>query len=244
MCIAGTFGPASYFRMDPHRTHDRVIRSLRTADGSATLHHDGLGEPYHSLHGAVQESTHVFIKAGLEASGRPHVRVLEVGLGTGLNLLLTWIRCREGLCTVDYTALEPFPVPPGRIEDLGHCADLAHPGLHGPFMDLMAAKDDETVEGEGGLRFTRHATPVQRLTAGTAFDVVYFDAFAPPKQPDLWAPDVVARMFSALVPGGSLVTYCAKGEVRRTMQAVGFRVERLPGPPGKREMLRATKPVP
>ncbi len=216
---------------------------LRTADGSLTLHIAQWDEPYHSRHGAVQESTHVFIKAGLEQVAKPTIDVLEVGLGTGLNLLLTWVRCLEGKCAVNYTALEPYPVAKEHLEALGHADELAWPGLHEPFLEVMTGAAGAWQQGIGGLRFRRLEGPVQDFAEEAMVDVVYFDAFAPEKQPDMWTEEVFRRMFRALRPGGVLVTYCAKGEVRRTMQAAGFEVERLPGPPGKREMLRATRPT-
>lgn len=216
----------------------------RTADGSFTLCHAQAGEPYHSLHGAVTESTHVFIRAGLEHAVEHRVDVLEVGLGTGLNLLLTWIRCLEGKCEVRYTALEPYPLEEAVLHRLAHAQDLGWPGLHGAFIRMMTGPMGEGQEAEGGLEFTRSSTAVQDLQAREAFDVVYFDAFAPNSAPHMWTLDVFRRMWDCLRPSGILVTYCAKGEVRRTMQAAGFVVERLPGPPGKREMLRATKPFP
>lgn len=217
---------------------------LRTADGSFTLRHEAVGETYHSTHGAVNESMHVFIKAGLAAVDRPVVRVLEVGLGTGLNLLLTWIRCLEGKCSVEYTALEPYPLASEVLEQLAHCEDLAWPGLHAPFLQMMAAPEGVQQRMQGGLSFTRSAMPVVKYEAENAYDVVYFDAFSPQHQPEMWTTEVFSKVFRALVPGGILVTYCAQGEARRNMQAAGFHVERLEGPPGKRHMVRATKPAP
>lgn len=228
-----------YLRPMPATAAD--LRPERTADGSLTLRSAVLDEQYHSLHGAVQESTHVFIKAGLEFVGRPHVDVLEIGLGTGLNLLLTWIRCLEGKCTVGYTALEPYPLSMGLLEALDHCNELAWPGLQEPFLERMTVPREEPWEVLGGLRFQLLQQQVQDLQLVAVADVIYFDAFGPPTQPDMWTLDVFHRMFKALRPGGVLVTYCAKGEVRRTMQQAGFSVERLPGPPGKREMLRGRK---
>lgn len=225
---ASGVGPAS-------RQHELV----RTADGSATLSWGT--EHFHSVHGAVTESTHVFIRAGLEAAGKEHVDVLEIGLGTGLNLLLTWVRCLEGKLSVGYTALEPHPLGSELINRLRHAEDLGWPGLHGSFLERMASGTEEWHQPMGGLRFRRLVAPVQRFEAHGAFDVIYFDAFAPQHQPEMWTLEVFQRMFTALRPGGLLVTYCAKGDVRRAMIAAGFQVERLPGPPGKREMLRARR---
>lgn len=215
----------------------------RTADGSLTLRSVILGEQYHSKFGAVQESTHVFIKAGLEHAAREVVDVLEVGLGTGLNLLLTWIRCLEGKNRVRYTALEPFPLRVDQLEALGHCADLAWPGLHEPFIARMTDGHGEWHDAVGGLAFRLLPMHVAELDDENAYDIVYFDAFAPDVQMEMWTEDVFQRMYRALRPDGVLVTYCAKGMVRRVMTSAGFIVERLPGPPGKREMLRAMKLV-
>ncbi|MEO8590881.1 MAG: tRNA (5-methylaminomethyl-2-thiouridine)(34)-methyltransferase MnmD [Flavobacteriales bacterium] len=215
----------------------------RTRDGSFTLRSAQWGEQYHSLHGAVLESTHVYIQTGIAQVEKATIDVLEIGLGTGLNLLLTWVRCFEGKCNVRYTALEPEPLDRAMLEALDHCADLAWPGLHQPFLERMTATSDAWHEPMGGLTFRKHRTPVQLFAADAEFDVIYFDAFDPDKQPDMWTLDVFQRMYGVLRPGGILVTYCAKGEVRRTMRAAGFTVERLKGPPGKLEMMRATRPL-
>ena len=215
----------------------------RTADGSFTLRSAQWNEQYHSMHGAVQESTHVFIQNGIARVEKDVIDVLEVGLGTGLNMLLTWVRCFEGKCGVRYTALEPYPVERSVLEELAHSADLAWPGLHEPFLDRMCGASDVWHEPLGSFTFRKLEKAVHLFTAEAEFDVIYFDAFGPRKQPDMWTLDVFARMYAALRPGGILVTYCAKGEVRRTMKAAGFAVERLKGPPGKLEMMRATKPL-
>lgn len=216
---------------------------IRTADGSLTLHSPLLFEPYHSLHGGVQESTHVYIRSGLDAVGKEQVDALEVGLGTGLNLLLTWIRCLEGKCTVRYTALEPFPLPAASLNALQHCEDLAWPGLHEPFMERMAGPTSVWQTEEGGLVFRKLDTLVQDFSEQEAYDLVYFDAFGPRVQPEMWTLEVFRRMFAALRPGGVLVTYCAKGVVRRSLAEAGFEVERIKGPSGKKHMLRARKPL-
>ena len=217
------------------------LQPLRTRDGSFTLRNETLDVFYHSVHGAVQESTHVFIKAGLVQVDKPEVDVLEVGLGTGLNLLLTWIRCWEGKCRVRYTALEPHPLSKELLEQLDHCNELAWPGLHEPFLARMANTNTDWAADHGGLSFRMLPTPLLQFNEKAAYDLIYFDAFAPRTQPELWTADAFVRMHAALRPGGVLVTYCAKGVVRRAMMEAGFNVERLPGPVGKREMFRATR---
>lgn len=215
----------------------------RTRDGSLTLQCSSPAVFYHSVHGAVQESTHVFIRAGLEQATSTPIRILEVGSGTGLNLLLTWIRCLEGKCTVDYTALEPFPLDAGLLNALGYCEELGWPGLQDNYLNMMTGPQDVWHEVEGGFRSRRSEQPVQSFKGSGSYDLIYFDPFGPRTHPDMWSKEVFDRMFDALVCGGALVTYCAQGDVRRTMIKAGFFVQRLEGPPGKREMLRASKPM-
>ncbi len=221
------------------------LELFRTGDGSFTLRSEKHKEGYHSRHGAVQESTHVFIHMGLmhvldRIDDRP-VDILEVGLGTGLNMLLTWIRCLEGKCRVNYTALEPYPLSRNVIEKLAYPDDLGWPGLGGSFLDLMTAPPVDRRSMEGGMEFRSVHGSVQELDLTEEFDLVYFDAFAPHVQPEMWTSAIFDRIYGAMRRGAVLVTYCAKGDVRRTLEATGFTIERLPGPPGKREMLRATK---
>jgi tRNA U34 5-methylaminomethyl-2-thiouridine-forming methyltransferase MnmC len=221
--------------------HPPDFSLFATRDGSYTLYSHRLDERYHSVHGAVQESHHVFIASGLDVVKAGPVRVLEVGLGTGLNMLLTWIAAEEGARRVEYTALEPHPVPAAALDAMGHAEVLGHPERHGPFLELMALPAGGTAWPSEHFSFSQRRTTVQELEEEAAYDLVYFDAFGPATQPEIWSPGVFAKLFRAMRPGGVLVTYCAKGAVRRTMQAAGFTVERAPGPLGKKEMLRATK---
>jgi tRNA U34 5-methylaminomethyl-2-thiouridine-forming methyltransferase MnmC len=214
-----------------------------TRDGSYTLYSHALDERYHSVHGAVQESFHVFIRMGFEATVAEPLRVLEIGLGTGLNMLLTWVEADLNERMVVYTALEPYPVPAPALEAMDHSGALEVPGRRAPFLDMMALNEGVVAEPSPHFRFERSWTKAQDLDVTEAFDLIYFDAFGPANQPEMWGADVFQRMFKALAPGGVLVTYCAKGVVRRTMQSVGFMVERVPGPVGKKEMLRARKPL-
>lgn len=212
-----------------------------TRDGSYTLYSHRIDERYHSVHGAVQESLHVFIASGFDRVAAEPVRVLEVGLGTGLNMLLTWIEADQRARCVEYTALEPHPLPVDMLEALGHTEALGREDLHRPFKELMALPSGGTAVPSPHFRFELRHARVQELEEVDAYDLVYFDAFGPATQPEMWTLAVFNTLFRAMRPGAVLVTYCAKGAVRRTMQAAGFSVERAPGPVGKKEMLRATK---
>ena len=212
-----------------------------TDDGSQTLRHPIAGETYHSTHGAVAEAEHVFVCAGFEAwllgGGRRHVRVLEVGFGSGLNALLTLRAAGRAGCTVMYTAVEFYPVARATVGQMNLAAAADFLRLHDAAWGEPVAVTDRFVlhkiEGD--------AARMPFGESGGQFDVVYFDAFAPDSQPELWTPQLFARLFSAMPDGGMLVTYSAKGDVKRALRSAGFIVERLPGAPGKRHMIRAVK---
>ncbi len=217
------------------------LRPLRTDDGSYTLRSEQLDEQYHSRHGAVQESRHVFIAAGLHSMPAGPVRILEVGLGTGLNALLTY---GESLATgrsVAYTALEPYPLAAAVLGEMDHSAVVGQESVARAFQGMMAGPAGAWHGVANGFRFRRLEVPVASFRSNELYDLVYFDAFGPRVQPELWTEDVFGGLAAMVRPGGRLVTYCAKGAVRRALIATGWQVERLPGPPGKREMLRATR---
>lgn len=211
----------------------------RTADGSHTLFNAALNESYHSMYGAVTESLHVFIRNGLHVVAKPTVDLLEIGLGTGLNMLLTWIDAERSGATIHYTAIEPSPVAAEVLEQLDHCRALGAEEKRDAFMAMMTSATDLHHSPSAHLGFVR--APGTAQLAASSQDLIYYDAFAPTVQPELWTTDHFQRMHGLLRPGGFLVTYSAKGTVRRALQQVGFSVERLTGPPGKQEMLRATK---
>ncbi len=214
-------------------------RIVRTADGSLTLQLPEWQEQYHSLHGALQEAYHVFIQHGLRCFSGREIALLEVGFGTGLNALITLLEAPLQNLSVAYTTLEAYPVtrPEWEALDYGH----HFPGAGAPeaFKALHEAPWETEVTMTGAFRLCKRRTDFRELQDIGAYDLVYFDAFGARVQPELWTEAVFSSMYRALKPGGCLVTYAAKGSVRRAMQAAGFRVERLPGPPGKREMLRA-----
>ncbi len=211
-----------------------------TGDGSSTLRLDQWDEPYHSIHGAIQESMHVFIEMGLRYHQAQRLRILEVGFGTGLNALLTLLESGAGNTEVFYTAVEAFPLTLEEALPLNYPERLGVP-CRGNFENLHRAPWEQDVPITPTFSLKKKKADFMAISEKEAFDLVYFDAFSPRVQPELWTENLFAKMFAALDSGGILVTYSAKGSVRRALQAVGFKVERLPGPPGKREMLRAIK---
>lgn len=213
-----------------------------TADGSRTLHSDALGEHYHSLFGAVAESRHVYLAQGFDAVDGPHVDLLEVGLGTGLNALLTMLRAEQSGRTVRYSALEPFPLLPAVIAALDHPAAIGVPRIAPLFDAMMRATPETDLQLTPTFGFRSTAMPVQAMEVGAAFDLVYFDAFAPNVQPEMWTVDVFRAIHRAMRPGALLVTYCAKGDVKRAMREAGLVPKLVTGPPGKYKMIQARRP--
>jgi tRNA U34 5-methylaminomethyl-2-thiouridine-forming methyltransferase MnmC len=215
---------------------------IPTGDGSHTLFNEALNETYHSRHGARVEAEHVYLLHGLSymLPRRNPIHLLEVGFGTGLNIWLTAIRAiQQPKIFFHVETIEPLPLPWDVIGALNFFQDSAHTELA---HQLHAATWSEPVVLLPNFRLIKHPTTV--LTAPFRpgiFDVIYFDAFAPNKQPEMWTPQVLGKMYEALAPGGVLTTYCAKGQLKRDLRVCGFRVDSLPGPPGKREMIRAEK---
>ncbi len=219
-------------------------RIVKTEDGSHTLELVGMDEHYHSTFGAVQESRHVFIQHGLQSlSGKiSAINILEVGLGTGLNALLTFMVSQKKNLQVYYFALEPFPLKREEYEALNYASLLSETRLQERFLKFHECEWIKDIEFFPGFVFRKEETGLEAASfAGHFFDLVYFDAFGPDTQPELWTQPMFEKVSSAMKPGGILTTYCAKGSVRRAMKASGLNVEKLPGPPGKREMTRAVK---
>ena len=216
-----------------------------TGDGSSTVLHAGTGEHYHSTFGAIAESMHVFIRNGLHLAGpaADPLNVLEVGFGTGLNALLTLLENLNRPRSVSYDAIEPFPLEPAVIRQLNYPELLGGPETAGWFFRLHAVPPGmrETITPRFSLLkigSKLEESPLQERR----YHLVYFDAFSPGVQPELWQPLHFSRLFSAMKEGGLLLTYCSKGTVARMLKEAGFTVDRLPGPPGKRHMLRGMRP--
>ncbi|MDR1121574.1 MAG: tRNA (5-methylaminomethyl-2-thiouridine)(34)-methyltransferase MnmD [Dysgonamonadaceae bacterium] len=206
-----------------------------TADGSHTLYIPSMDEHYHSVNGAIQESVHVYIEAGLNQCNKPHVNVLEFGFGTGLNVLLTFREAQRRQFSVSYTALEKYPLP----ETLTGCLNYGRAlNLPEVFEQLHTSVWNEPVEITPFFSLQKIETDFLHYNFPACSDVVFYDAFAPDKQPEAWSQTLFDKIRERMYPHGILTTYCAKGNVRRMLQHAGFVVERIPGPPGKREMLR------
>lgn len=214
---------------------------VTTEDGSSTLFNKQNGEHYHSIHGAIQESVHVFIKAGLQhVASAGQLRILEIGFGTGLNCLLSLAKTTEMQKDTVYFALEPFPVEEPLQIQLNYCQFEGLRDFEGEFKS-MHSFEDGILRLSQFFELTRLRLKLEEISLlPSYFNLVYFDAFSAETQPELWQPEIFNKIRSSMKVGGVLVTYAAKGSVRRALQSSGFVTERLPGPPGKREMLRAT----
>lgn len=219
------------------------IEIITTGDGSHSLRNQELNETYHSVHGALQESIHVFIKNGLdfllEQNPAAAIRILEIGFGTGLNALLTWQRSLNIDKRIAYTTLEAFPVPADIWPQLNYTQSEAD---REGFKILHEAKWNEPVAITRNFELTKiHNTLESIHLPNSSFDLVYYDAFAPSKQPELWTLEILQKVVAAMKPGGILTTYCAKGQLKRDLRALGLEVDTLSGPPGKKEMVRGKK---
>nr|WP_321354943.1 tRNA (5-methylaminomethyl-2-thiouridine)(34)-methyltransferase MnmD [uncultured Draconibacterium sp.] len=216
---------------------------INTEDGSKTLFVPEMDEQYHSVYGALTESEYVYLDKGYRHNQSPAPIILEIGFGTGLNTLLTAIEAEKTKRKTTYISLEKYPIEPAEIEQLNYGsliskqAEELFSALHNsdwnrktqisPYFDLLKLKTDLT-------QFSFDEIPT--------IDVIYFDAFGPDKQPEMWNEEIFRKLFSISNSNANLVTYSAKGEIRRRMERSGYILKRLPGPPGKRQMLRATRP--
>lgn len=228
---------------------------ITTSDGSKTIQIEDWNEQYHSIHGAIQEANHVFLKHGLlhyaklvsasqinqNNKNKPiELSILEIGFGTGLNTFLTLIEADKLKLKINYTGVEAYPVDLKEINQLNY-EELISNVPTDVFQKLHTTSWESQHFITPSFKLEKQKKYFQDIVTENEFNIIYFDAFGARVQPDLWTEDIFTIMHKALKANGILVTYSAKGSVRRAMQAVGFTVERLPGPPGKREMLRVTK---
>lgn len=216
----------------------------KTADGSNTLFNETIGEHYHSAHGALQESKHVFINAGLkyaiEKNPDQEIKILEVGFGTGLNFILSFAHCEEQNVKLSYTGIEAFPLMRNVIEQTGYDAYVEDKKWN-KFIENyeLALNGRQNISPHCELKIA-HQT-LADFKCDELFDVLYYDAFSVRHQPELWTDQIIAHACSFIKPGGIFVTYAITGNLKRAVKACGFTIEKLPGAPGKREMLRAIK---
>jgi len=221
-----------------------MVNLVETGDGSHTLYSGHFNEHYHSVHGAVQESRHVFIEAGLRKAceSRNEINLLEIGFGTGLNALLSCIKALQDGLFINYYSIEPYPLPEnvwtalnyGRVINFDKAGEL--------YQKICSESWNEQAKIISGFNLTKSLGCFMELDITPGYyHLVYDDAFSPEVQPEMWTVDVFRKLFHGMAPGGILVTYCCKGIVKQALRSAGFRIERLPGPPGKREMIRAFK---
>ena len=220
----------------------QTIKLITTEDGSHSIHLAELEETYHSIHGAIQESNHVFIEAGLnywlnKNQNTASLNILEFGFGTGLNALLTAIQVDPGLKVI-YHTLEKYPLPKKMTELLNYGDVLNNAAL---FSKIHNASWGEVQMIIPDFSIKKIKTDFREFSANNQYNIIYFDAFAPNKQPELWTKKIFEHCHQLLSKGGVLVTYSAKGQLKRDLKAIGFMVESLPGPPGKFEITRAIK---
>lgn len=223
------------------------LQIVTTADGSNTIYNALVGENYHSRHGALQESRHVFVHSGLEyflehsGTNNNNVSILEVGFGTGLNFLLTADICTQQQINLIYTGIEAYPLTDEMIGQTGYDQYVPAPIWQSLLQNYRASlKSPAQLNNHVQLHVA--VTTLKDFASPIKYDVIYFDAFAAVHQPEMWSEEAIIHTLKFLKPGGVFVTYAITGNLKRTIKALGLKVEKAPGAPGKREMLRAVSP--
>jgi len=211
-----------------------------TDDGSHTMYVKEMDEPYHSTHGALQESMHVFIKQGLFNTKQKSLRILEVGFGTGLNALLTLKESIIRNLVIYYHAVEKYPLSASEYDQLNY-EKVVDAVPEGVFSKMHNSPWGESVKITENFNLYKENSDFRSMVLPPHINLIYFDAFSPDKQPELWSPDIFSAISNVSDPGAILVTYSSKGTIRRTLTSCGFNVIKVAGPPGKREMVRALK---
>ncbi len=214
---------------------------FQTLDGSTTIHLPEWNESYHSKHGAIQEAYHVFISNGLSLFQNKPISILEIGFGTGLNTFITFLEASKTTQIIDYVGVEAYPVSPEEVLQMNYVSELNALKQKPIFEKMHDSEWEEKIEISENFTLTKRNQFFKDIIDKNAFDLIYFDAFGYRVQPELWSTEIFKIMYDSLKSEGILVTYAARGVVKRSMIEVGFTVEKLPGPPGKREMFRATK---
>ncbi|CAI2769111.1 tRNA (5-methylaminomethyl-2-thiouridine)(34)-methyltransferase MnmD [Flavobacterium collinsii] len=216
---------------------------IKTLDGSTTIHLQEWDECYHSKHGAIQEAKHVFIKNGLSLFDSDPVSILEIGFGTGLNAFITFLESSQKQQPIDYVGVEAYPVDAKEVLAMNYVDELEAAVYKEVFEKMHEYEWNQKVAITNDFSLTKRKQFFDEIDDFEIFDLIYFDAFGYRVQPELWSTEIFRKMYKSLRPNGVLVTYAARGVVKRSMIEVGFTVEKLAGPPGKREMFRAFKKV-
>ncbi|CAA9202279.1 tRNA (5-methylaminomethyl-2-thiouridine)(34)-methyltransferase MnmD [Flavobacterium collinsii] len=216
---------------------------IKTLDGSTTIHLQEWDECYHSKHGAIQEAKHVFIKNGLSLFDSDPVSILEIGFGTGLNAFITFLESSQKQQPIDYVGVEAYPVDAKEVLAMNYVDELEAAVYKEVFEKMHECEWNQKVAITNDFSLTKRKQFFDEIDDFEIFDLIYFDAFGYRVQPELWSTEIFRKMYKSLRPNGVLVTYAARGVVKRSMIEVGFTVEKLAGPPGKREMFRAFKKV-
>ncbi|MFT7250676.1 MAG: tRNA U34 5-methylaminomethyl-2-thiouridine-forming methyltransferase MnmC [Flavobacterium sp.] len=214
---------------------------ILTKDGSSSIFLPELNETYHSKFGAIQEAKHVFIKSGLSLLNEKSVSILEIGFGTGLNAFITFLEASKSIQNINYVGVEAFPVELDIIEKLNYVSELEALAYQSIFNEMHKSKWDVENKITSYFNLTKRKQKFEDISDSEKYNLIYFDAFGFDVQPELWSEEIFKKMYDALLPGGILVTYACRSSIKNAMLNVGFRVEKLPGAPGKREMLRAIK---
>ncbi len=214
---------------------------IQTQDGSTTIHLPEWEESYHSKHGAIQEAYHVFIKSGLELFKDKIIAILEIGFGTGLNAFITYLETKKSNQKIDYVGVEAYPVLVEEALQMNYVIELQAKEEEQIFTSMHQVTWEEKHQLDINFNLTKRQQFFQEIKDVNKFDLIYFDAFGFRVQPELWSLDIFQKMYSALKKDGVLVTYACRSSIKKAMLESGFTVEKLPGAPGKREMLRATK---
>jgi tRNA U34 5-methylaminomethyl-2-thiouridine-forming methyltransferase MnmC len=216
---------------------------IKTLDGSTTIHLQDWDECYHSKHGAIQEAKHVFIKNGLSLFEGNPVSIMEIGFGTGLNAFITFLESIQKNQVIDYVGVEAYPLEADEVLGMNYVTELGALEFENIFEKMHKCEWDKKNEICSLFSLTKRKQFFHEIDDFETFDLIYFDAFGYRVQPELWSTEIFRKMYNSLKPNGVLVTYAARGVVKRSMIEVGFTVEKLVGPPGKREMFRAFKKV-
>ena len=218
-----------------------TLELKKTADGSFTLYVPDLDEQYHSYHGALQEAKHVFIENGVLSLKSKKIRILEVGFGTGLNALLTACESVVLESEIEYVGVEAYPVPIELLQKMDYASLIDHKNAFKFYNHMIQDVWGEEQLIHQSFKLTKVKQKIENYECQETFDIIYFDAFGPRVQEEMLTVAIMEKMYNSLKVNGFLVTYCANGQFKRDLKKVGFQVFNLPGPPGKREMVRAVK---